>query len=216
MRPGRRPVAITLLAAAALAIGAATMLLIGHRGSEAPPRAASQPGSSPVGASPAPQRPFGLSVLEHPRDLPEIRFSDADGRALTIADFRGRTVLLNIWATWCVPCRKEMPALDRLQATLGGEDFVVVPLSIDRDGTPVVKRFYKELGIKKLGIYVDPSGRGSQDLAIPGVPATLLIDRGGREIAREMGPAEWDGPEMVTLIRGAIEGRSAKDGKPQP
>jgi len=121
-------------------------------------------------------------------------------------------VLLNVWATWCVPCRKEMPTLDRLQARLGGKDFLVIALSIDREGVAPVKRFYQELKLEKLAIYVDPSGKGSRALAIPGVPTTLLIDRQAREIARKMGPAEWDGAEMVSLVGRTIHAQSASDG----
>ena len=161
-------------------------------------------------------RQLELSVLDQPREVPEIRFKDAEDRDLTLADFRGRVVLLNIWATWCVPCRKEMPALDRLQAQLGGDDFVVLPLSIDRAGLPVVKRFYEELGLQKLGIYLDPSGAGSRALGVPGVPTTLLINREGREVARKMGVADWDGPEMVALIHRYIETQPASEKSARP
>jgi thiol-disulfide isomerase/thioredoxin len=145
--------------------------------------------------------PLEISVFDQPRPLPEIIFTDADNRALSLTDFRGRVVLLNIWATWCVPCRKEMPSLDRLQARLGNGDFIVIPLSLDRQGVPAVKGFYREVGVEKLGIYVDPSSRASHDLGVPGVPTTLLIDREGREVARKMGEAAWDGLEMVGLIQ---------------
>jgi thiol-disulfide isomerase/thioredoxin len=150
-----------------------------------------------------------LSVFDQPRPVPEIGFQDDQGHDLTLADFRGRVVLLNLWATWCVPCRKEMPTLDRLQARLGGKDFVVIALSIDRKGIEAVRGFYHEVGVKKLGIYLDPSGKGSHDLAIPGLPATLLIDREGREVARKLGEAEWDSPEMVSLVQRTMHGRSA-------
>src|SRR6516162_6368882 len=105
-----------------------------------------------------------------------------------------------------------MPALDRLQAKVGGNEFLVIPLSIDRDGVAAVKRFYRELGLEKLGIYVDPSGQGSRALAIPGVPTTLLIDRQGREVARKMGAAEWDGPEMVSLLEQTMHAQTGSDG----
>jgi thiol-disulfide isomerase/thioredoxin len=158
------------------------------------------------------QNPNDLFVFDEPRALPEINFTDAEGQGLTLADFRGRVVLLNIWATWCVPCRREMPSLDRLEGILGGKGFVVVPLSIDRGGLPVVKRFYEELQLEKLGIYLDPSAKGSRALAIVGLPATLLIDRSGREAFRKMGGAEWDDPKIVELIRPYIE----TPGKPEP
>jgi thiol-disulfide isomerase/thioredoxin len=127
---------------------------------------------------------------------------------MSLADLRGKVVLLNIWATWCAPCRREMPTLDRLQAEIGGPDFEVVALSIDRKGLPVVKEFYEELGLQEVGIYVDPSGKASRELSALGVPTTLLIDREGNELGRLAGPAEWDSPEMVSFIRGYIERQS--------
>jgi thiol-disulfide isomerase/thioredoxin len=184
-------------------------------------RRASSPGPQFAGPMPAGStspdtsaNPLALSVLDQPRPLPEIRFADDQGHELTLADFRGRAVLLNIWATWCAPCRVEMPTLDRLHARFGGKDFLVIPLSIDREGVAAVKPFYEKLGLEKLGIYVDPSGKGSRALAIPGVPTTLLIDRQGRETARKMGAAEWDGPEMVSLVERTIHARSARDEGP--
>src|SRR3546814_1814786 len=118
---------------------------------------------------------------------------------MTLKAFDGRFVLLNIWATWCVPCREEMPSLDRLQAGLGGPDFVVVPLSIDREGLPAVKAFYEELGLKALGIYVDQSGRASGKLGAAGIPTTLLVDREGREIGRKR--SEEHTSELQSLMR---------------
>ena len=152
-----------------------------------------------------------LELSDQPRPVPEIRFQDEQGHDMTLADFQGRVILLNVWATWCVPCRQEMPTLDRLQARLGGKDFLVMALSIDRKGVEAVKGFYQEVGVEKLAIYVDPSGKGSRGLAIPGVPTTLLIDREGREVARKMGAAEWDSPEMVSLIERTIRGSSASN-----
>lgn len=156
--------------------------------------------------------PFHLSVVDQPRALPEIRFQDDQDHDLTLADFRNRVVLLNVWATWCVPCRKEMPALDRLQARLGGKDFLVMALSIDLEGVAAVKRFYQEVGVEKLAMYVDPSGRGSHGLGLPGVPTTFLIDRQGREVARKMGAAEWDAPEMLSVIQQSMHPQSASNG----
>jgi thiol-disulfide isomerase/thioredoxin len=168
-------------------------------------------GPAPAGnpaASAAATDSLGISVFDQPRPLPEINFADGDGRTLTLTVFRGRVVLLNIWATWCVPCRKEMSGLDRLQTELGGDDFIVIPLSIDRKGVTAVERFYGEVGVEKLGIFVDPSSRASHDLNVPGLPTTLLVDHEGREVARKMGAAEWDGPEMVSLIERTIRANS--------
>ncbi|MBI1260619.1 MAG: redoxin family protein [Rhizobiales bacterium] len=138
---------------------------------------------------------------EAPRSLPEIKFEDGNGEAHTLADLRGKTVLLNTWATWCVPCREEMPTLDALEAKLGGPGFEVVPLSVDRAGPEVVRKFYAEIGIEHLGLYIDASMRASFDLQAPGLPTTLLIDSNGRELGRLVGPAEWDTPEMIAFLK---------------
>jgi thiol-disulfide isomerase/thioredoxin len=138
---------------------------------------------------------------EAPQPLAEIIFDDGNGRARTLADFKGRTVLLNIWATWCVPCREEMPTLDALEAELGGPGFEVVALSVDRAGPEVVRRFYAEIGIQHLSLYIDASMQASFDLGAPGLPTTLLIDGEGRELGRLIGPAEWDTPEMVAFLK---------------
>ena len=204
-----RWLAITIAAAASAAI----VLLVALQ--YAPALTSARQPAEATTPSPASGLPE-LSLFDQPRKVPEIRFSDAENRALTLADFRGKVVLLNIWATWCVPCRGEMPALDRLQAKLGGNAFVVLPLSIDRTGLPAVKRFYSALGLRKLGIYLDPSAAASRALDIPGVPTTLLIDRTGREAARKMGPAEWDAPETVALIRRLTDAQPVSDKGPRP
>ena len=155
-------------------------------------------------ASSAPALEFRL-----PNDLPplkDLQFVDADGRERTIADFRGKVLLLNIWATWCAPCRLEMPSLDRLQAKLGETEFQVIALSMDAGGVPDVMRFYARLGLRHLAIFVDPSGRTMPGLRISGLPTTLLIDRDGREIGRTAAPADWDQPEALTLIRRHLKG----------
>ena len=149
--------------------------------------------------------PSTFAMNETPRPMPELQFSDSDGKALTLADFKGKVVLLNIWATWCVPCRKEMPTLDRLQATLGGPDFVVLPLSIDKKGMDAVSKFYTEIGILHLSRYVAPGANQVLDtLGVWGLPATLLVDRQGRELGRLDGPAEWDSPDMIDTLKTII------------
>ncbi|PLC48130.1 redoxin [Pollutimonas subterranea] len=144
-----------------------------------------------------------------PRELPLISFQDATGKTVTLADFRGRVVLLNIWATWCPPCREEMPSLDRLNAKRGGPAFEVVALSIDRD-TALVKPFYQEFGVQTLRGYFDPSSKVSNTLRAPGVPTTLLIDQEGREIGRTLGPAVWDSRQVEALIDAALLSSSVK------
>lgn len=152
----------------------------------------------------AQQPPKNFIFHEAPKPIASIAFEDDQGRAQILADFRGKVVLLNIWATWCGPCRREMPSLDRLQGMLGGDDFAVVALSIDRAGIDVVRKFYADIGVRKLGIYIDISGKAARELATIGVPATVLIDRGGRELGRLVGPAEWDAPEIVQFLKRII------------
>jgi len=112
---------------------------------------------------------------------------------------------VNVWATWCVPCREEMPTLDALQAELGGDDFEVVALSIDRAGSQIVRRFYDEIGVTNLNMYVDQTMLSMTALRTVGLPTTILIDAQGRELGRLVGPAEWDDPEMVSFLRSFIE-----------
>ena len=145
-----------------------------------------------------------ITLLEQPRTLPEIQFVDGDNRPYSLTDFRGKVLLLNIWATWCPPCRKEMPSLDRLQARLADKDFLVVPLSTDLHGHVQVERFYRESGIHSLGVFLDPTASVSMTLKAPGLPATYLIDREGRALGIKFGPAEWDGDEFIELIEGYL------------
>ncbi|MCA0420293.1 MAG: TlpA family protein disulfide reductase [Proteobacteria bacterium] len=134
-----------------------------------------------------------------------IAFETADGRKLSLAEFRGRFVLLNIWATWCPPCVKEMPSLDRLQAAKGGDTFEVVALSLDRQGLKTVEPFFQRTGIANLAIYLDREARSMSTLKITGLPTTLLIDPTGREIARWAGAKEWDHAATIAEIEERIE-----------
>jgi thiol-disulfide isomerase/thioredoxin len=158
--------------------------------------------------------PKNFVVHEAPKPVPTIAFEDEQGRQRSLADFRGKVVLLNIWATWCVPCRKEMPALDRLESALGGQTFEIVALSIDRGGMDVVRKFFVEIGIRNLAMYLDTSAKAWRELGAVGLPTTLLIDRGGREIGRLIGPAEWDAPEMMGFVRCIISRDDAGESKP--
>jgi thiol-disulfide isomerase/thioredoxin len=128
-------------------------------------------------------------------------FTDGSGRPVAIGDLAGRIVLLNLWATWCAPCVREMPALDRLQARLGGPDFEVVALSLDRGGRDQVVPFLERLGVGNLALYLDPESAAMRELSPRGLPTTLLIDREGREVGRLEGAAEWDSPDALRLIR---------------
>ncbi len=158
--------------------------------------------ASPVVVAQSPPKNFVMH--EASKQVPAIAFEDEQGRAQSLADFRGKVVLLNIWATWCGPCRREMPALDRLQAALGGAEFQVVALSIDRSGIEAVRKFYAEVGVRNLALHIDSTGKAARDLGAIGLPATVLIDRQGREIGRLMGPAEWDEPGIVEFLKRVV------------
>jgi len=135
------------------------------------------------------------------RPAPSEPFFDADGKEITLQEFGGRLVLLNLWATWCGPCAQELPSLDRLQAELGGDRFTVLALSIDRQGAAAVQPFFKTLNIAHLGIYVDPKSTFAQALDLQGLPTTLVISPTGIVLGRLVGPAKWDSPEAKTLVR---------------
>jgi thiol-disulfide isomerase/thioredoxin len=149
-----------------------------------------------------------LSVAQTPFRVPDLAFKDAQGRDVSLADWRGRSVLLNLWATWCVPCRREMPALDALQAILGGADFQVVAVNIDTRDPQKPLAFLKEVGITHLAYYSDPSARVFEDLKTAGkafgMPTTVMVDRSGCEIGTMAGPAEWASDDGVRLVGAAI------------
>ncbi len=151
-----------------------------------------------------------LSMASQPLRLPELTFRDATGAEKKLSDWRGRTVLLNLWATWCVPCRQEMPALDELQAKLGSRDFEVVAVNIDTRDTDKPKAWLKEAGVTRLGYFSDANARIFQDLKMIGrafgMPTSVLIDAKGCEIASLAGPAEWASDDALKLVRAAIKG----------
>jgi thiol-disulfide isomerase/thioredoxin len=159
--------------------------------------------ASPLaGLSKGPMAP--LVARPEPVDLAYFSFADTDGGTKSLKDFAGKVVLLNIWATWCVPCREEMPALDKLEAKLGGKDFAVVAVNIDKGGPEKAAAFLKETGATHLPLYTDPDGKLFATLKAVGMPTTLIIDREGREIARLVGPADWASPEALAVIEAAI------------
>ncbi len=137
-------------------------------------------------------------------DALDLGFQDATGAARNLAAFRGRVVLINLWATWCAPCITEMPALDRLQARLGGPDFDIVAIALDRQGERLVRPFFEKLGLARLTLYLDPSNAVARTLDARALPISVLVDRDGREIGRVIGPAEWDAPAFAEIVCVAI------------
>lgn len=139
-------------------------------------------------------------------NVTDFMFETADGQPITLSGLsKNRTLLVNVWATWCPPCRKEMPSLDRLQAKLGGLEFEVVAVSIDRTGLEAVKPFYTETGIQNLKIYLDTPGKIMSALTVTGLPTTILIGPGQREVQRWVGPKEWDAPDIQEEISRFLE-----------
>lgn len=157
---------------------------------------------------PAAARAAGFPIVwkAAPEPLPELAFETLDGRRASLAELSGKVVVLNFWATWCAPCREEMPSLDRLQAAFDPEDVVVVALSVDRAGADRVRAFLDEIGVTRLAVYRDPSAATSRAVRLPGLPGTLLIDRRGREVGRLLGIAQWDGAEALAAVRRALAG----------
>ncbi len=168
-------------------------------------------GGLPAGAqtpAPAAQAPpiegafaDNFTLLDPPVPTPLETFATLAGGRARLADFRGRVVLLNFWATWCAPCIREMPALDRLQAALDAEGLEVVAVSIDRGGAKVIRPFAKRLGLRHLGLYHDPKAALFKAFGVTGLPTTFLIDRRGGIVGAYAGAAEWDSPEAIKLIR---------------
>ena len=149
-----------------------------------------------------------LSVARRPREATPLTFTGPDDAPLSLAAFKGRTVLLNLWATWCVPCREEMPSLDKLQARLGGPDFEVVAINIDTTRLDRRQAFLKEAGVEKLAFYTDRSADVFQALKkagkVVGLPTTLLIDPDGCELGVMPGPADWASEDAARLVKAAL------------
>lgn len=200
----RKTLIAVLLAAAVAAL--AGFLLVG-------PGAVLSPAPPPAQASPL--APFAkgamAAFIAQPelKPVPALTFKDAAGAEASLDRFKGKVVLLNLWATWCAPCRAEMPALNDLQKELGGKDFEVVALSLDLKGIEVAQKFLAEVKADGLTTFIDDSAKSLALLQAPGLPTTLLIDREGRELGRLLGPAEWHSPEAKELIRAAIAGGAA-------
>ncbi|MGE3915852.1 MAG: TlpA family protein disulfide reductase [Hyphomicrobiaceae bacterium] len=165
-----------------------------------PQRLPAGPGSNPLSVG----QMAAFVFKKAPEELPELPFLDKDGKSRLLKEWNGKVVLLNLWATWCAPCRKEMPSLDRLQGELGSDKFEVVAVSADKTGVEGARKFLDQIKVTKLGTYADPTVRIHSGLKAIGMPATLLLDAKGREIGRLVGPAEWDSPEAKALIRAAI------------
>jgi thiol-disulfide isomerase/thioredoxin len=154
-----------------------------------------------------------LTMATTPLKLPDLAFDDANGQPKKLSDWHGKTVLLNLWATWCVPCRREMPALDALQTKLGGPNFDVVAVNIDTRDPDKPKKFLKDANLTRIGYFTDPKAKVFQDLKsigrALGMPTSVLVDGQGCEIATIAGPAEWASDDAVKLISAAVKPAAA-------
>ncbi|WP_426439841.1 thiol:disulfide interchange protein TlpA [Bradyrhizobium genosp. P] len=154
-----------------------------------------------------------LTMATTPLQLPDLTFEDANGQPKKLSDWRGKTVLVNLWATWCVPCRREMPALDSLQTKLGGKDFEVVAINIDTRDPDKPKNFLKEANLTNLGYFSDQKAKVFQDLKnigkALGMPTSVLVDAKGCEIANIAGPAEWSSDDALKLVKAAVQPAAA-------
>jgi thiol-disulfide isomerase/thioredoxin len=171
----------------------------------------------PIGANPAPAQQIGpderaaltalldgdmrkLTVHAAPEPAPDVAFTAADGTETTLAAGNGSIRLVNFWATWCAPCREEMPALDALARDLGGEAFAVLPVATGRNDSDAIARFWEEAGIATLATALDPQSRLAAAMNVLGLPVTIILDRDGREIARMIGGADWNGPSARAVV----------------
>jgi len=139
-----------------------------------------------------------------PRPVPDVAFLDGSGRDLTLGGFRGRHVLVNFWATWCAPCREEMPSLDALQREFGGERFQVVTVATGRDGPAAIRRFFEAVGVTALPHYRDTGQRLAREMGVLGLPVSMFLNTDGMEIARLRGGADWSSDSARAIVTALI------------
>ena len=145
-----------------------------------------------------------FKLAAQPKPLPDLEIQNADDKPMKLSDFKGKVILLNFWATWCTPCVKEMPSLDRLQAAFAKDKFLIVPLSIDGPTKPKVAPFYKDQKLAHLGLYFDKGRKTMQGLDVTLLPTSILVDANGRELGRIEGDADWDMPDSFALMKAAM------------
>ena len=145
-------------------------------------------------------RVLNLVVTDGPMEPPPIAFIDEAGEERSLADYRGTPVAVHFWATWCFPCRAEMPTMDALQRELGDE-LAILPLSLDRGGAELVRNYYNDHDLTTLPIFIDEKMAAGRALRVHGIPATVFFDGEGAEVARVLGDRDWSDPDVVTLVR---------------
>ena len=150
-----------------------------------------------------------LSFHEAPQPVSDAAFTDTNGTEFTLADWEGKTVVVNFWATWCAPCRKEMPGLDRLQTEMGGDDFEVVTIATGRNSVQGIVKFFEETGVENLPILLDPRSSLGRDMGVLGLPITVMLNPEGEEIARLRGDAEWDSDNAKAILQAVMDDAGA-------
>lgn len=204
--PKRRPVSPGLIAALLLAaILAAVYVTLRPEGNDETAACPASPGRALALKPLAAGEVAALVLHDAPEPATAIGFIDGDGQPRRLADWRGRTALVNLWATWCAPCRHEMPALDALQARLGGDAFEVIAVNVDFGGPDKGKAFYAEIGLSSLAYYHDEDNAAVRRTRALGLPTTLLVDADGCEIGRLAGPADWASEDALRLVGAALE-----------
>jgi thiol-disulfide isomerase/thioredoxin len=145
-----------------------------------------------------------FEATKEPRPAPDVIFTDESDNERALADYRGSGLIVNFWATWCAPCVKEMPSLDRLARDMKGDGLIVLALSADREGAPVVRKFYDKNDIEHLPVTIDRISRVARALEVGGLPTTVMFNADGREVGRVVGTAEWDAPATIAFLRGCL------------
>jgi thiol-disulfide isomerase/thioredoxin len=146
-----------------------------------------------------------LTFHAEPQPVSDTPFEAGEGGEMTLAEYEGKIVVLNFWATWCAPCRKEMPMLSELQTELGGDDFEVVTLATGRNPPPAMKAFFDEIGVDNLPLHRDPRSQVAREMGVLGLPITVILDRDGQEIARLRGDAHWNSDSAKAILRRLID-----------
>lgn len=208
----RSLVYVWIAALSAVAAFAAVYVTLGGPDNKPAATSGGSPPGGPAEGQPAKSAAHALATgamttfvfKAQPEPLPDIRFLGGNGAETSLAGLKGKVVLLNVWATWCAPCREEMPGLDKLQAALGSDKFEVVALAVDKGGVAAARKFLTDIKAEKLAVYADPTAKEGTRLKVIGMPTSILIDAEGREIGRLIGPAQWDSADARRLIEAQL------------
>jgi thiol-disulfide isomerase/thioredoxin len=194
-----------IAALSALAAFAGVYVTLGRPDNQPAATSAEQPGQPKASAHPLATGTMTTFVFKtQPEALPDLQFVNGSGAPMSLAGLKGKVILLNVWATWCAPCREEMPGLERLQAELGSDKFEVVALAVDKGGIEAARKFLADIKAEKLDVYADPTAKEGTRLKVIGMPTTVLINAEGLEIGRLIGPAKWDSEDAKRLIEAQL------------